>query len=56
MNITIVHTSDVHVGKINFMPEKLEIAISEINSLNPDFHDARYMGHTYFEKFFGKRK
>ena len=36
MDITIVHISDIHVGKINFMPEKLETAISEINSLDPD--------------------
>lgn len=91
MDITIVHISDIHVGKINFIPGKLELAISEINSLNPDLvvlsgditmfgfeneykkardyvdrfenrvlaipgnHDARYMGHIYFEKFFGKR-
>lgn len=91
MDITIAHISDPHAGKINFMPEKLETAISEINSLDPDVvvlsgdltmfgfeneytqirdyvdrfnnkvlavpgnHDSRYMGHIYFEKFFGKR-
>jgi Icc protein len=36
MDIKIAHISDPHVSKINFMPEKLETAISEINTLNPD--------------------
>lgn len=36
MDILIAHISDPHVGKINFIPEKMEICIDEVNSVKPD--------------------
>ncbi|MEA1924784.1 MAG: metallophosphoesterase [Candidatus Altiarchaeota archaeon] len=92
MDLTIAQISDIHVGQINFLPEKLDAAIEEINSLDPDLvilsgdvtmmgfrdeyieakkyvdkidskvlaipgnHDVRYMGHIYFQEFFGRRE
>jgi len=92
MDLTIAQISDIHVGKINFLPDKLDEAIDEINNLSPDVvvlsgditmygfrdeyikareyvdqiksktliipgnHDVRYMGHIYFEKYFGRRE
>ncbi len=37
MDILIAHVSDIHVGKVNFMPEYLEKCIDEVNEIAPDF-------------------
>ena len=36
MDILIAHVSDIHVGKINFLPGVLKNCIKEINDVNPD--------------------
>lgn len=36
MDFLIAHVSDLHVGSAEFMPEKLESCIDEVNSLSPD--------------------
>jgi Icc protein len=37
MDILIAHVSDIHVSKVNFLPEKLEACVKEVNEINPDF-------------------
>lgn len=37
MDILIAHVSDIHVGKVNFLPDKLERCIEEVNEISPDF-------------------
>lgn len=37
MEVLIAHVSDIHVGKVNFLPEKLESCIREVNEISPDF-------------------
>jgi len=37
MDVLIAHVSDIHVGKVNFLPEKLESCIKEVNEISPDF-------------------
>ncbi len=36
MDFLIAHVSDLHVGSAEFMPEKLESCIDEVNDLSPD--------------------
>jgi Icc protein len=36
LDFLIAHVSDLHVGSGEFMPEKLETCIDEVNSLSPD--------------------
>lgn len=36
MEFLIAHVSDLHIGSAEFMPDKLETCIDEVNSLSPD--------------------
>ena len=36
MDVSIAHISDIHVGKMYFMPEKLEQCIDEVNESEPN--------------------
>ncbi|MBN2014269.1 MAG: metallophosphoesterase [Candidatus Altiarchaeota archaeon] len=36
MDLLIAHVSDIHVGKVNFLPEMLEACIKEVNERDPD--------------------
>lgn len=36
LDFLIAHVSDLHVGSAEFMPEKLETCIDEVNNLSPD--------------------